>query len=62
METKYIQRTFATLKQAEDFLFDLYGKYNNANTVSSPMFGESGTYRFAVSDPLSPTKEEVKYK
>lgn len=46
---RIIEKYFKTLKQAEDYLFDLYDEYETASCVNMP-FGEAGIYTFKVTE------------
>lgn len=45
-----ITKHFETIKQAEKYQFKLYDKYNSVVLISSPLFTESGTYKWKVSE------------
>lgn len=45
---KQIKKQFNTLKQAENYLFKLYSKYNKATCISQPPNSEKGIYTFLV--------------
>lgn len=45
-------------KEAEQKQQQLYTQYNNVKLVQFPMFGESGTYIWEVSEPIVNNKTE----
>lgn len=45
---KTIAKNFKTIKQAEIFQFNLYGKFDSVKLVKSPMFSEEGIYIWEV--------------
>lgn len=48
--TKYITKTFLTLKEAEKYQNKLYEEYHEVKITSYPLFSENGNYTFFVSD------------
>lgn len=45
---KTIKKEFQTIRQAENYLSYLYGKYNYVRLVNMPRFSEKGIYIYQI--------------